>query len=401
MTLNHGRRMVATPGPSIMPDRVLTAMARAMPDLYGDEVLAVSNSVFEDLCVLVGTEGNLYMTISNGHGAWAMAISNTLSPGDKVLVLESGLFAIEWGRSAMPLGVEIEVLNAPPRGAIDPAAVEDRLRADTDHEFVAVLLAQIDTASSVQNDIPAIRSAIDSAAHPCLLMVDCIASLGCVPYLMDEWGVDLTVGATQKGLMVPPGVAFVWAGEKAMTASEHAALRTTHWDWSTRLLDAEHYVRFNGTPPVSHLAALREALDMIFEEGLTNIYRRHRVLGGAVRSAVEAWSAPGGLEFNIVDPTARSDSVTTILTNSVDAEGLADLCADQTGLTVGRGIGDHTGMAIRIAHMGHLNPPMILGTVGTVEAGLVAMGAPMGGSGVAAAAAHIALALEVKRSDQV
>jgi len=393
MTLKYGRPMVATPGPSIMPDRVMAAMATPMPNIYGDELLDVSNSVFADLSEIVGTTSNLYMTISNGHGAWAMAVSNTMSPGDKVLVLESGIFAPAWGESAVPLGVEVEILHAPSRGAIDPAAVEERLRADKNHEFAAILAVQIDTASSVQNDIPAIRKAIDATGHPAMFMVDCIASLGCVPYEMDAWGVDLTVGATQKGMMVPPGVAFVWAGPRAMAAHQSAGLRTSHWDWATRIQDGPHYVRYNGTPPVSHIAALRVALDMMNEEGMANVYRRHRVLAGAVRAAVEAWSAPGGIELNIVEESARSEAVTTILTNNIDAEVLTSICHDLAGLTLGKGIGEFGGRAFRIGHMGHLNPPMILGTIGTVEATLVAMGVPVPTSGVEAAAAHIGAAL--------
>jgi len=394
MTLKHGRAMVASPGPSILPDRVLAAMARAMPNIYGDELLAISDSVFADLSVVAGTESNLYMTISNGHGAWAMAVSNTMSPGEKVLALESGIFAVAWGESAVPLGVELEVLHAPPGHATDPAALEATLKADTDHEFNEIVVAHIDTASSVQNDIVALRRAIDAAGHPALLMVDCIASLGCVPYEMDQWGVDLTIGASQKGMMTPPGIAFVWAGDRAMAAHETARLRTSHWDWATRVMDGPHYVRFNGTPPVSHIAALREALDILLEEGLTSVYNRHEVLAGAVRAAVAAWSSPGGLGFYVADESARSHAVTTILTNSVDADRLTDICLQQAGLTLGKGIGEFAGRAFRIGHMGHLNPPMILGTIGTIESALTAMDVATGASGVAAAAAHIGAALD-------
>jgi len=385
--------MVATPGPSVIPESVLAAMGRSMPNIYGGELLEVSDSVFADLKQLVGTEGNVYITIDNGHGAWGMSVTNTLSPGDKVLVLESGRFAIGWGESAVPLGVEIEVLMAPERGAIDPAAVEQRLRADVDGEIKAILAVQIDTASSVMNDIASIRAAIDAAGHDGLFMVACLASLACVPYEMDAWGVDLTVGAAQKGLMVPPGVAFVWAGPKALDAHATAGLRTSHWDWKSRRLDEAHYVRFDGTPPVSHIYAMRAALDLLSEEGLDRVYHRHAVLGGAVRAAVEAWSTPGGLELNIVDPAARSNAVTTILSNSIDADRLREMCAEQAGLWLGVGIGEYADTSFRIGHMGHLNPPMILGTLGTVEAALIAMDAPFGESGVAAAAAHIAAAL--------
>jgi alanine-glyoxylate transaminase/serine-glyoxylate transaminase/serine-pyruvate transaminase len=377
----------------VIPERVLGAMGRSMPNIYGSELLELSDSVFADLQALVGTEANLYITISNGHGAWSMSVANTMSPGDKVLVLESGRFALGWGESAVPLGVEMETLYAPERAAIDPAAVESRLRDDVNHEIKAVLAVQIDTASSVMNDVHAIRKAIDAAGHPALFMVDCIASLGCVPYEMDNWGVDLTIGASQKGLMVPPGVAFVWAGPKALAAHENAGLRTPHLDWATRVLDAPHYVRFDGTPPVSHLFALRESLDMLAEEGLATTYHRHQILGGAVRAAVDAWATTDGLECNIINPLHRSNAVTTIRTNSIDAIRLGNICREQAGLTLGLGIGEYAGSAFRIGHMGHLNPPMILGTIATVEAALVAMGAPIGSSGAAAAAAHVGSAL--------
>jgi alanine-glyoxylate transaminase/serine-glyoxylate transaminase/serine-pyruvate transaminase len=324
-----------------------------------------------------------------------MALSNTLSAGDKVLVLESGRFAVGWGEMAAVSGVEVEVLNARPRRAVDPAAVEERLRADTAHQIKAVLVVQIDTASSVWNDIAAIRRAIDAAGHPALYMVDCIASLGCVPYEMDQWGVDVTVGGSQKGLMVPPGLGFNWANEKAMQAHKTAGLRSGYWDWTKRLSEGSHYWRYCGTPPISHLYALREALDMISEEGLENIWARHRVFGEAIRAAVDTWAAPDGLEINIAEPAERANSVTTILTGSVDPARLRRVCEEQAGLTLGIALGEeYEGGAFRIGHMGHLNPPMVLGTLGTIEAALTAMDAPMGGSGVAAAAARMAQAMQ-------
>ena len=255
---------------------------------------------------LARTTGHGFIAIANGHGAWDMALSNTLSRGDKVLVLESGHFAPGWGTQAEMMGLEVETLAAAPRRAVDPAAVEERLRADTKHQIKAILVVQVDTATSVWNDIQAIRKAIDAAAHPALYMVDCIASLACMPFEMDAWGVDVTVGGSQKGLMVPPGLGFTWAGEKAMAFHARADLRTSYWDWTKRLSGDSHYWRYAGTPPISHLYALREALDMIAEEGMENIWARHAVFGGAVRAAVEAWSAPDGLEFAMTNPAERS-----------------------------------------------------------------------------------------------
>jgi alanine-glyoxylate transaminase/serine-glyoxylate transaminase/serine-pyruvate transaminase len=368
-----------------------------MPNIYEGDLVEMSKGILTEINTIARTTGHSFIAVTNGHGAWDMALANTLSRGDKVLVLESGRFAVGWGDAAEVSGIEVEVLHATPRRAVDPAAVEQRLRADTGHTIKAVLVVQIDTASSVYNDIAAIRRAIDAAGHPALYMVDCIASLGCVPYEMDAWGVDVTVGGSQKGLMVPPGLGFNWAGEKAMQAHKSAGLRSAYWDWTKRLSEGSHYWRYAGTPPISHLYALREALDMIAEEGLENIWARHKVLAEAIRAAVEAWASPNGLglELNVTDPAARADSVTTILTGSIDPARLRRICEDQAGLTLGIALGEEfEGAAFRIGHMGHLNPPMVLGTLGTIEAALTAMDAPMGGSGVAAAAARIARAIQ-------
>jgi alanine-glyoxylate transaminase / serine-glyoxylate transaminase / serine-pyruvate transaminase len=393
VSLSQGRPLVAIPGPSVIPDRVLSAMHRPMPNIYEGELIELSLSVLAELPGLARTSGTAFITVSNGHGAWEMAITNTLSRGDKVLVLESGRFAGSWGQMASVCGVEVEVLHAPYRGPVDPGAVLARLAADTSGEIAAILVVQIDTASSVVNDIAAVREAIDAAGHGALLMVDCIASLGCVPYEMDAWGVDVTVSASQKGLMVPPGLGFVWANAKAMESHRHADLRTGYWDWTARSGEGGHYLRYCGTPPVAHLYGLREALDMLAEEGLEQVWDRHAALASAVRAAVEAWSTPGGLELFVTDPRARSDAVTTVLTGSVDATRLRALCEGAAGLTLGVALGDMGGLAFRIGHMGHLNAPMVLGTLGTIEAALVAMDAPMRASGVAAAAARVGAAM--------
>ncbi|MEM0944619.1 MAG: aminotransferase class V-fold PLP-dependent enzyme [Pseudomonadota bacterium] len=394
MPLNKGRHLVSIPGPSVIPDRVMSAMNQPMPNIYEGDLVDLSQSVLEDLPGLAQTSGHAFMAITNGHGAWEMALTNTLSRGDKVLVLESGRFAVGWGEMGRKMGLEVEVLAAPPRRGVDPSAVEARLKADTSHEIKAILVVQIDTASSAWNDIDAIRGAIDSAGHPALYMVDCIASLGCVEYLMDEWGVDVTVGGSQKGLMVPPGVGFTWVSEKAMAAHKSADMVTAYWDWTARMTEGAHYLRYCGTPPIQHIYGMRAAIDMISEEGLEAIWHRHGVFAKAVRAAVTAWGTNDGITFNIEDPAARADSVTTVLTGGIDATRLRAICEERAGLTLGIGLGDFEGRAFRIGHMGHLNPPMVLGTLATIEASLISMGATMGGSGVAAAAHEIAAGLE-------
>lgn len=393
MRLNRGRPLTAMPGPSVIPDQVLNAMHRPMPNIYEGELVETSLSVFEDLPGLAKTTGTPFMAISNGHGAWEMALTNTLSRGDAVLVLESGRFAAGWGEQARMLGVEVEALRGEDRHPVDPAAVEERLRADREHRIKAILVVQVDTASGVWNDIAAIRRAIDAASHPALFMVDCVASLGCVEYRMDDWGIDVTVGGSQKGLMVPPGLGLVWASKKAMDAHASANMRSPYWDWTNRLSKSAHYLRYCGTAPIQHIYGMRTAIDLIKDEGLENVWARHTVFANAVRAAISAWATPGGLEFNVLDPDHRSNSTTTILTGSIDGERLRKLCEEGAGLTLGVGLGDFAGKSFRIGHMGALNPPMVLGTLGTVEAGLAAIGAPVGGSGVAAAAKVVAEAL--------
>ncbi|MEO1491247.1 MAG: aminotransferase class V-fold PLP-dependent enzyme [Pseudomonadota bacterium] len=393
MNLNHGRALTSIPGPTVVPDRVLNAMHMAMPNIYEGALVEKSLSIFADLPAVARTKGHVFIAISNGHGAWEMALTNTLRRGDKVLVLESGSFAPGWGAQAAMLGCEVETLAAPERSAVDPAAVEAHLRADTAHSIKAILIVQIDTATGVWNDIAAIRKAIDAAGHPALFMVDCVASLGCVEYEMDAWGVDVTVGGSQKGLMVPPGLGLVWASDRSMEAHKTADLRTPYWDWTARLSEGGHYLRYCGTSPVQHVQAMRVALDMIAEEGLENIWARHRVFADAVRAAVAAWATQGGLEFNIINPAHRSDSTTTVLAGDIDSEALRRVCEANAGLTLGVGLGGFDGKAFRIGHMGHLNPPMVLGTLATIEAALQSMDAPLAGSGTAAAVEVISTAL--------
>ncbi|MEM9044913.1 MAG: aminotransferase class V-fold PLP-dependent enzyme [Pseudomonadota bacterium] len=391
MSLAHGRHLVSIPGPSVVPDRVLSAMNRAMPNIYEGALVETSETVLEDLPGIALTRGKAFMAITNGHGAWEMALTNTLSRGDKVLVLESGRFALGWGEMGRLLGIEAEVLeSAGPGEPVDPDALEARLREDSNHEIKAILVVQVDTASGVWNDIKALHDAIDAADHPALYMVDCIASLGCMEYRMDDWGADITVGGSQKGLMVPPGLGLIWASPKALAAHETADLRTAYWDWTARMKEGAHYLRYCGTPPIQHIYAMREAIDMIHEEGLENIWARHQVFADTVRSAIDAWSTPNGLQFYVAKPSNRSNSTTSVRTGGIDAVRLRAICEKQAGLTLGIGLGDDEGTTFRIGHMGHLNPPMVLGTLATIEATLVSMEAPIAGSGVAAAALTLA-----------
>jgi alanine-glyoxylate transaminase/serine-glyoxylate transaminase/serine-pyruvate transaminase len=384
MVVRAGREFLAIPGPTTMPDEVLRAMHRPAIDIYAGELIALTENLHADLSRLFRTKGRSYVYIANGHGAWEAALTNVLSRGDKILVLESGRFALGWGDAAEKLGVEIEILKGDWKHAVRPAEVEARLRQDKDARIKAVLCVQVDTASGVVNDVQAIGKAIKAANHNALYMVDAVASLGCMPFDMDDWHIDVAMSASQKGLMTPPGLGFVAAGERAREAHRKADLRTPYWDWTARE-GQEHYQKYAGTPPVHLLYGLRQALDMLFEEGLDNIFLRHRLLAEAVRRAVGVWAEKGALAFNIVTPSERSNTVTTVLMGDRKAANLKDYCRDKCGVVLGSGIGELSGEAFRIAHMGHINAPMILGILGVIEVGLNALRIPHGEGGVLAA----------------
>ena len=394
MTVRNGREFLSIPGPTTVPDEVLNAMHRPAMDIYTGPMEVITLSCLDDLRKVFRTEGRTYIYAANGHGAWEAALVNVLSRGDKVLVLESGRFALGWGETASVLGVEVEVLHQSGRRAVDAAAVEARLSDDRAGEIKAVLVVQVDTGSSVVNHIPAIRAAINAAGHDALLMVDTIASLATMSFEMDAWGVDVSVAAAQKGLMTPPGVSFVAASEKAKKAHADAGLRTNYWDWTQRE-GKLHYHKYCGTPPEHLVFGLRKALDMLFEEGLEAVFRRHYLLAEAVRRAVGVWSEGGILDFNIAEPAERSNAVTTVLLNDgYQPKPLLDFCREQCGVILGCGIGELSDRAFRIAHMGHINAPMILGTLGTVEIGLAALGIPHGKGGVQAAMDWLAESLK-------
>ena len=384
MTVRAGREFLAIPGPTTMPDEVLQAMHRPALDIYSREMIDLSDGLHADLSKLFATKNRSYIHIANGHGAWEAAISNVLSRGDKILVLESGRFAIGWGNAAELMGVEVEVLKGDWRRAVRPAEVEERLRQDKGHTIKAILVAQVDTASGVWNDIEAIGKAIKASGHPALFMVDTVASLGCMPFEMDAWGIDVAMSGSQKGLMTPPGLGFVAASDRAREVHKKANLRTPYWDWTERE-GTEHYRRYAGTAPVHLLYALRKAIDMLFAEGLENTFERHRLLGEAVRRAVSAWAEGQVLGFNIAEASERSNTVTTVTMNGHDPVPLQRYCKEKCGVVLGVGIGELYGQAFRIAHMGHVNAPMILGTLAVVEVALNALQIPHGKDGTTAA----------------
>lgn len=397
MSLNFGRTLLAIPGPSVMPDRVLNAMHRASPNIYEGELIDLAASLYPDLQKVARTEGHAVIYIGNGHAAWEAALCNTLSRRDRVLVLSTGLFALGWADMARGLGLDVQILEFGTDTDADPARVEQVLREDTGHRIKAVLTVQTDTASSVKNDVPKLRQAIDTAGHPALFMVDCIASLACDHYEMDGWGVDVTVSACQKGLMTPAGISFLFFNEKADRARDSAGLVTSYWDWRPRAAAEVFSHRFAGTAPTQHLFGLREALDILLnEEGLEAVWNRHALFARAVWAAVDAWGAGGNLRLNIPDAAKRSSAVTTVWTGEGEAKRLRAWTEQEAGLTLGlglllrKGANADRGDLFRIGHMGHLNIAMIMATLGSIDAGLKTLGIPHGDGGLTAATRVIA-----------
>jgi len=391
-----GRPYLAIPGPSVMPDRVLNAMHRAAPNIYAGALHDMVATLWPDLRRVACTTGHVALYIVNGHGAWEAANANLFSRGDRALVVATGRFGIGWAESARKMGVEVDLIDFGKSAPADPARIEAALRADRAGAIRAVLVTHVDTASSVRNDIAAIRAAIDAAGHPALLAVDCIASLGCDEFRMDDWGVDVMVAASQKGLMVPPGLGFVWFSDKALAACAGSDLRTPYWDWRPRAFAEEFWQHFCGTAPTHHLFGLREALTMLLdEEGLETAWARHRRLARAVWAAFDAWGQGGDIALNVADPDRRGHSVTAARMGQGAAQRLRAWCETEAGVTLGIGLGMAApgeaayGDFLRVAHMGHVNAHMTLGVLSVMEAGLRALGVPHGPGALDAAAAAI------------
>jgi len=391
--LAHGRPYLAIPGPSVTPDRVLRAMHRASPDIYEGELIELTESLIPSLRAVARTDHHVAIYIGNGHAAWEAALSNILSRGDRVLVPSTGNFGRGFATVARGLHAEVETIETDPGAPIDPARVEGALRADTSHRIKAVLAVHVDTATSARSDIRALRDALDATGHPALLVADCVASLGCDRFEMDAWGADVTLAASQKGLMCPPGMCFVWFNDRAAEARRRADCVTPYWNWTTRANPDSFWLHWYGTAPVQALYGLREALDMIEEEGLLNVWARHAALARAVWAACEAWGQGGPLRLTVPDPAHRSHAVTALQLGPGQADALRTWTKERTGVTLGVGLGREPSDAFfRIGHMGHVNAHMVLGVLGVIEAGLTALAVPHGTGAVEAAARVIAAA---------
>ncbi|MBT6910609.1 MAG: aminotransferase class V-fold PLP-dependent enzyme, partial [Rhodospirillaceae bacterium] len=364
---------------------ILNAMHQPAVDFTAPPFVAMTRSCFEDIKPIFQTEGPVFMYAANGHGAWEAALSNTMSPGDHILVPETGNFSLKWGMMAESLGLVIEHLPGDWRHAVDPEAVEQHLRDDDEGRIKAVLMIHVDTATGIVSDVPAVRKAMNNAGHNALFMVDTIASLATMDFQMDNWGVDVALAASQKGLMCPPGLGFTACSEKAMHASQSAQLPRNYWDWQDRMTEAQ-YIRFCGTAPIHLLYGLREALDMLAEEGLVATVARHQRLSSAIRAAVATWCSGGDMAFNAVLPEQRSNSITAIrVPTGFNAEDVRTMARERFQVSLGGGLDRLSGIVFRIGHMGDLNEPMILGALGGVEATLQTLGVPHGRGGVSAA----------------
>ncbi|WP_187432081.1 Serine--glyoxylate aminotransferase [Roseobacter fucihabitans] len=391
-----GRGYLAIPGPSVMPEAVLNAMHRAAPNIYAGELPDMMPGLVADLRRVARTDGHVAIYIANGHGVWEAALANVVAPGDKVLVLATGFFGHGWAGMATALGAEVEVMDFGKAARVDPGRLAERLKADASHEIKAVLAVHVDTSSSIRNDMTAVRSAMDGAGHPALLMADCIASLGCDVFEMDVWGVDVMVTGCQKGLMVPPGMGFVFFNDKA--AEVRAAMKrvSRYWDWTPRANPQGFSEYWNGTAPTHHVYGLRAALDLIHAEGMEAVWARHATLARAVWAACDVWAQGGPLRLNVPDPDWRSHAVTSLHLKAPQATALRAWTERELGLTLGIGLGMVEAQDpawhgfFRLGHMGHINGHMILGLLGGIEAGMRALDIPHDSGGLSAAAEIIA-----------
>lgn len=380
-----GRHFLQIPGPSNVPDRILRAMARPTIDHRGPEFAEIGREILDGLRWLIGTEGPVIVYPSSGTGAWEAALVNTLSPGERVLMFETGHFGVEWAEVAGRLGLDVDLVPGDWRHGVDPDVVEERLKEDESQTYKAIAVLHNETSTGAVSRIPEIRRAIDRAGHPALLMVDTISSLGSIDYHHDEWGVDVTVAASQKGLMLPPGLAFTGVSAKAIEASRAATLPRSYWEWE-RMIAQNEKGFFPYTPATNLIYGLRESLVMLREEGLENTFQRHTRHGAATRQAVLEW----GLEIQCGHPEEYSGVLTGVrLPEGHDADRFRALTLNRFDLSLGTGLGKLKGTMFRIGHLGDFNDLMLFATLAGVESGLALADIPIQRGGVNAAIEHL------------
>ena len=385
MSYRAGRHFLQIPGPTNVPDRVLRAMSQPTIDHRGPEFQALGRELLDGIREVFGTTRPVVIFPASGTGAWEAALVNVLSPGDRVLMFETGHFATLWKQIAERMGLAVEWVPGDWRRGVDPARVEEHLQEDREHAIKAVCVVHNETSTGVASRIPLVRHAIDHARHPALYMVDTISSLGSIDYRHDDWGVDVTVGASQKGLMLPPGLSFNAVGEKALAAHGRATLPRAYWDWSA-VLAANEKGFFPYTPATNLLYGLKEALAMLREEGLAQVFARHARHAEATRRAVRAW----GLEILCAVPEEYSDSITAVMMPpGHDADRVRSVVLDRFDMSLGVGLTKLAGRVFRIGHLGDLNDLSLLGTLAGVEMGLRLGEVPLAASGVEAAMRYL------------
>ena len=381
-----GRHFLQIPGPTNVPDRVLRAIDNPTLDHRSAEFAALGMQVLEGMKRVFQTRHPVVIYPASGTGAWEAALVNTLSPGDHVLMYETGHFATLWRRMASRLGLEVDFIPGDWRRGADPAAIELRLADDRAHAIKAVCVVHNETSTGAVTRVPEVRHALDRNGHPALLMVDTISSLASIDYRMDEWGVDVTVGGSQKGLMLPPGLSFNAVNGKALDAAKSARLPRAYWNWE-EMLASNQAGFFPYTPATNLLYGLREALGMLHEEGLENVFARHARLAEATRRAVRAW----GLEILCMDPAEYSNSLTAlVMPEGHDADRVRNVILEHFDMSLGAGLGKLKGKVFRIGHLGHFNDLMLAGTLCGVEMGLALAGVPIRKAGVQAALEYLA-----------
>src|ERR1700716_163467 len=381
MTAHSGRHFLQIPGPTNVPDRVLRAIAAPTIDHRGPTFQALALEVLELLGPVFGTPGPVVIYPASGTGAWEAALVNTLSPGDTVLAFETGHFATLWREMASKLGLVVDFVPGDWRHGVNPGVVAQKLAADTARAVKAVCVVHNETSTGVTSRVLEVRKAIDRVSHPALLMVDTISSLGCIDYRHDEWGVDVTVAGSQKGLMLPPGLSFNAISEKALEASARAVLPKSYWDWQP-IIAANRKGFFPYTPPTNLLYGLRESLKMLYDEGLPHVFARHARHAAATRAAVRAW----GLEVVCLDEREHSAALTAVLLSEEhNADKVRDVILDRFDMSLGAGLSKLAGKGFRIGHLGHFNDLSLAGTPAGVQMGLQLAEVPIDPSGVNAA----------------
>ncbi|WMC11812.1 aminotransferase class V-fold PLP-dependent enzyme [Oceanimonas pelagia] len=386
MSYQSGRHFLQIPGPSPVPERLVRAMSKAVIDHRGPEFGELGRNVLAGIKRIFQTESPVVIYPASGTGAWEAALVNTLSPGDKVLMCETGQFATLWHELATRLELEVEFLPGDWRHGASPEAIAERLSRDSDHQIQAVCVVHNETSTGVTSRIADIRRAIDGTGHPALFMVDTISGLASAEYKHDEWGVDVTVSGSQKGLMLPPGISFNALSDKALARHQQARLPKSYWDWSSMLAsNATGY--FPYTPATNLLYGLKEAIAMLEEEGLDNVFARHQRHAEATRRAVQAW----GLEVLCLNPEEYSPVLTTVLLpEGQDADALRKVILARFDMSLGAGLGKLKGRVFRIGHLGDINDLTLLGTLAGVEMGLTCAGVPHSPGGVHAAMRFLA-----------